>query len=384
MIVSGSCHDRGMTSTDSPLVTIITLLIGLILGLAIGFILWRKGASNGAGSSTELAEQLNAARAERDLYKSERDNAMADTKLAGELEAMKAAMEKLQKEAGDADRRRIEAESDIRTQVRAMSTHNESLVAQTKAIAGALSNSQTRGKFGEAQLELMLQDAGLHKDIEYTAQRSTTDADSSGIPDITVRMPGGTKLFIDSKFPFDRFIQAHEVDDPAERERRTEDVKRRQGARLAEYDALAERLFAMRGALLSDVLVVEAADGANPDLATLSAHVKQHLAAYKAPRHLVVVPTIGRAPNGKVDYKALVAQRTGTPVLFAYTEHRGDGFDVVFEAEEPALHDAALDIALTAMNRRVQAIAERDFRQYQWTYKRFSIRQDPNAKNPYK
>jgi DNA recombination protein RmuC len=65
----------------------------------------------------------------------------------------------------------------------------------------------------------MLQDAGLHKDIEYTAQRSTTDADSSGIPDITVRMPGGTKLFIDSKFPFDRFIEAHEVEDPDQRER---------------------------------------------------------------------------------------------------------------------------------------------------------------------
>ncbi|MEY3516458.1 MAG: hypothetical protein RIS67_675 [Pseudomonadota bacterium] len=81
---------------------------------------------------------------------------------------------------------------------------------------------------------------------------------------------------------------------------------------------------------------------------------------------------------------AKLAQRTGTPVLFAYTERRGDGFDVVFEIEEPALHDADLDIALTAMNRRVQAIAERDFRQYQWTYKRFSIRQDPNAKNPYK
>jgi DNA recombination protein RmuC len=209
-----------MTSTDSPLVTIITLLIGLILGLGIGFILWRKGASNGAVSTTsaDLTEQLNAARAERDLYKSERDNAMADTKLAGELEAMKGAMEKLQKEAGDADRRRIEAESDIRAQVRAMSTHNESLVAQTKAIAGALSNSATRGKFGEAQLELMLEDAGLRKDIEFTAQRSTTDADSSGIPDITVKMPGGTKLFIDSKFPFDRFIEAHEEEDADARE----------------------------------------------------------------------------------------------------------------------------------------------------------------------
>ena len=81
---------------------------------------------------------------------------------------------------------------------------------------------------------------------------------------------------------------------------------------------------------------------------------------------------------------AKLAQRTGTPVLFAYTERSGAGFDVVFEAEEPALHDPDLDIALTAMNRRVQAIAERDFRQYQWTYKRFSIRQDPNTKNPYK
>ena len=200
---------------SSAVVAILTLIIGLLIGLALGFLIAGRRTTSSGASEADLA----SARAERDLYKSERDNAIAGSKLAAEVEAMKLAMEKLQKEAADADRRRIDAESDIRTQVRAMSTHNESLVAQTKAIAGALSNSQTRGKFGEAQLELMLEDAGLHKGIEYTAQRSTTDADSSGIPDITVRMPGGTKLFIDSKFPFDRFIEAHEVEDPAERER---------------------------------------------------------------------------------------------------------------------------------------------------------------------
>ncbi|MFY8197990.1 MAG: hypothetical protein ACOVKM_04510, partial [Candidatus Planktophila sp.] len=70
------------SSTNSALVTILTLVIGLILGLAIGFFLWRKSAGSGATSSTELNEQLNAARAERDLYKSERDNAMAGSKLA--------------------------------------------------------------------------------------------------------------------------------------------------------------------------------------------------------------------------------------------------------------------------------------------------------------
>ena len=199
---------------SSALVAILTLIIGLLIGIALGFFVASRRTSSSAASNPDLA----SARAERDLYKSERDNAMAGSKLATEVEAMKVAMEKLQKEAADADRRRIEAESDIRTQVRAMSTHNESLVAQTKAIAGALSNSQTRGKFGEAQLELMLEDAGLRKDIEFTAQRSTTDADSSGIPDITVKMPGGTKLFIDSKFPFDRFIEAHEEEDADARE----------------------------------------------------------------------------------------------------------------------------------------------------------------------
>jgi fatty-acyl-CoA synthase len=53
--------------------------------------------------------------------------------------------------------------------------------------------------------------------------------------------------------------------------------------------------------------VVEAAPGAAPDLHELGEHVKSHLAHYKAPRHLVVVDSIGRAPNGKVDYRRLTA-----------------------------------------------------------------------------
>ena len=51
--------------------------------------------------------------------------------------------------------------------------------------------------------------------------------------------------------------------------------------------------------------VVEAEPGFEPTLDELSAHVKTRLAAYKAPRNVVVISTIGRAPNGKVDYKRL-------------------------------------------------------------------------------
>jgi fatty-acyl-CoA synthase len=51
--------------------------------------------------------------------------------------------------------------------------------------------------------------------------------------------------------------------------------------------------------------VVETEGGVEPGLAELSEHVRGQLAGYKAPRELVVVDSIGRAPNGKVDYKAI-------------------------------------------------------------------------------
>lgn len=50
--------------------------------------------------------------------------------------------------------------------------------------------------------------------------------------------------------------------------------------------------------------VVEPADG-TVDEAILVAHVKSKLASYKAPKRVLIIDTIGRAPNGKVDYKRM-------------------------------------------------------------------------------
>ena len=58
--------------------------------------------------------------------------------------------------------------------------------------------------------------------------------------------------------------------------------------------------------------VVEARPGATIDADAVIAHVKQKLAAYKAPKRIVVVDTIGRAANGKVDYKRLRSDAAGT------------------------------------------------------------------------
>ena len=63
--------------------------------------------------------------------------------------------------------------------------------------------------------------------------------------------------------------------------------------------------------------VVEPAADASLDEGALIARVKEHLAHYKAPKRVVSIDTIGRAPNGKVDYKrmkAYAADELGIPL----------------------------------------------------------------------
>jgi acyl-CoA synthetase (AMP-forming)/AMP-acid ligase II len=50
---------------------------------------------------------------------------------------------------------------------------------------------------------------------------------------------------------------------------------------------------------------VELEPGAALDEAAVIGHVKARLAGFKAPKRVLAVDTIGRAANGKVDYKRL-------------------------------------------------------------------------------
>ena len=55
----------------------------------------------------------------------------------------------------------------------------------------------------------------------------------------------------------------------------------------------------------SIVAIVEAEKGATIDAREVIEHVKARLSSYKAPRHVIAVPAIGRGPNAKPDLNAL-------------------------------------------------------------------------------
>jgi acyl-CoA synthetase (AMP-forming)/AMP-acid ligase II len=54
--------------------------------------------------------------------------------------------------------------------------------------------------------------------------------------------------------------------------------------------------------------LVEPLPGRSIDTAELVTFVRRHLAAYKSPKHVITVDSIGRAGNGKLDYKSLTAR----------------------------------------------------------------------------
>jgi acyl-CoA synthetase (AMP-forming)/AMP-acid ligase II len=55
------------------------------------------------------------------------------------------------------------------------------------------------------------------------------------------------------------------------------------------------------------IALVEPDAGRTIDADELIAHVKEHLARYKAPKGIVTVASVGRAVNGKLDYRSLTA-----------------------------------------------------------------------------
>ena len=85
------------------------------------------------------------------------------------------------------------------------------LASQVTSLQNVLANKQSRGAFGQARMEMIIQD-GLPKDC-YEFQATLTN---NARPDCVVHLPDGPSLVIDAKFPLEAvtaFREAKSDDD---------------------------------------------------------------------------------------------------------------------------------------------------------------------------
>ena len=187
----------------------LSIGFGLLIGLAIGLVIGSLRVNNEKGKVTLLNTQLEEMRKEEARL----------TTLNEQLRAVTTGMSQLATQSQEAEVKRARAESEMRSQIETMRLGNENLLRETTKLAGALSNSQTRGKYGEAQLETLLENAGLIENVHFFKQDYRASGTEISKPDIKISVPGGSEIFIDSKFPFDRFLDAIVEKDPLERTR---------------------------------------------------------------------------------------------------------------------------------------------------------------------
>lgn len=81
-----------------------------------------------------------------------------------------------------------------------------------------------------------------------------------------------------------------------------------------------------------------------------------------------------------------LAQRTGAQVLFAFVERLDDGagYALHIRAAPDGVADVDLRVACTALNAGVEDCVRTAFNQYQWPYKRYTLRPSPSEPNPYR
>jgi DNA recombination protein RmuC len=91
----------------------------------------------------------------------------------------------------------------------------EALNAETRNLGNALRKPMVRGRWGEIQLERVVELAGMLDHVDFNRQASTETEDGRLRPDMVVRLPGGKTIVVDAKAPIESYLAAHEEKDEA-------------------------------------------------------------------------------------------------------------------------------------------------------------------------
>ena len=219
---------------------IVVGLIGLAIGVTLGWLIAQLRASQRIAEATSAArvatERLEAAEkiaTDRDAlatqFKALSAQTMADQNERATRSAQRTmsdaqrllapvslALERLDRRLAEVEQERTDMTASLREQVAGVSTAGESLRKETASLVAALRKPQIRGAWGEMQLQRTAEVAGMLEHCDFQTQQTTTAQGAPQRPDMTVKLPGGRCIHVDAKTPLAAFLEAAQCDDAEE------------------------------------------------------------------------------------------------------------------------------------------------------------------------
>ena len=110
-------------------------------------------------------------------------------------------------------------QSGLREQVVQMSRGHRELRAETSRLVQALRKPNVRGRYGEIQLERVVELAGMKSYCDFATQENLRDDEGRlQKPDMVVRLPNARILAVDAKTSIDSYLDALDAKSPEEAE----------------------------------------------------------------------------------------------------------------------------------------------------------------------
>ncbi len=115
----------------------------------------------------------------------------------------------------EAEKLRVGEITNLRTILEEHKEVTKDLRHSTEDLKNVLSNNQLRGKYGEEVAENILKMLGFRRGDDYTVNiRQETNINR---PDLTIKMPDGSKVNVDVKFPYQSLVRYQEAENKEEK-----------------------------------------------------------------------------------------------------------------------------------------------------------------------
>ncbi|MBY6411721.1 DNA recombination protein RmuC [Rhodococcus sp. BP-252] len=202
--------------------TALGMAFAFALGGALGWLMHAQRVGDRAVRAEAQLAALrdNEALLRRSLAAVNEDSARRHSGVIGQqvsslVEPLHDAVDALTEHVRQVEHNRIRAYAGLTEQVSGMHRASVDLSTQTSQLVTALRAPQIRGRWGEMQLERVVELAGMVKHCDFDTQVSR-----EGIrPDMIVHLAGGRQIVVDAKVPFAAYLDAAQEQDPDARAR---------------------------------------------------------------------------------------------------------------------------------------------------------------------
>lgn len=201
---------------------IISLVGGLLLGIGITFFLKKSSKRDKEDIEETIGNKLNEllpdvlSKANEDLVRMANEKLGSETKqgridLDNKREEITRIVKNLEEYMKGAEKERIDTYSALKTSVEESRKITEQLSVSTEGLKKVLSDNQVRGQFGEQVAENLLKMSGFVKGVDYEFNKKQEGSQTR--PDFAVFLPDGTRINVDSKFPYANLQKMSETED---------------------------------------------------------------------------------------------------------------------------------------------------------------------------